>query len=361
MNRILSVALLCAFAAASVADDGWSVGGDLRGGYLTAETTARDGAVSDSDGVRARARVHLRGRWSEEWGFGGRVAAVFDTRQSGSDLWLRGYAPGPLGLSPGQATIDDFHLDHRPAGSAWSFRYGRFQAAFGLKDVMKKSLDHNDSPSFDVTWTDGLYAKRSGADWTTHVIVRHNHERGPTGPLRGPLDFGDSGARLGLFVALEAEHAIGPLIQRTFTLTVLPSALPTATGTSGYLAATAKGTLEWPLGASGRRFRLGTELGFAPDTPAGTDGLGWQVSFNLMDAFPRHDFAIVHGRVADGWLLSADFTPNDSLIEARWVWRVNGTTTVDARVRRREEIDLPVGSTRERVSDDANIRVSWRF
>lgn len=361
MNQTLATIILCGLASAATADEPWTLGGDLRAGYLAAETTARDGTVSDTDGARVRARAHLRGRWNDAWGFGGRLAGTFDTRQSGSEVWLRAYAPGPSGLSPGQVTVDEFYLDHRPAGSAWSFRYGRFQAAFGLKDVTKKSLDHNDSPSFDVNWTDGLYAQHAGADWTTHVIVRHNHARGPTGPLRGPLDFAASGSRLGLFLALDAKATVGPLIQRTFTLTWLPSALPAPTGTSGYLAATAKGALEWPLGDAGRRFRLGTELGFAPDTPAGTDGLGWQVSFNLMDALPRHDFALVHGRVADGWLLSADFTPNDSLWEARWVWRLNPATTLDARIRRREEIDLPVGLTRERVSDDAYLRVTWRF
>lgn len=100
-------------------------------------------------------------------------------------FWLHAYAPGPSGLENGQGTIDEAYLEYRSAEAPWSVRVGRFQAAWGLDDVMKKSLDQNDSPSFDITWTDGAWLQwQLSDDWTTHVIVRHNDRQGPTGTLR---------------------------------------------------------------------------------------------------------------------------------------------------------------------------------
>src|SRR3546814_2144023 len=48
----------------------------------------------------------------------------------------------------------------------------------------------------------------------------------------------------------------------------------------------------------------------------------------------------VYGRIADGWLLSSDFRPNDELLELRWVWKAAKAWQLDARARRREEVDL---------------------
>src|SRR5690606_40862354 len=62
-------------------------------------------------------------------------------------------------------------------------------------------------------------------DWNTHVILRHNDRRGPTGTLRPPLDFADDGSRVSLFAAIESDTAIGRVVQRMVTLTWLPSAL----------------------------------------------------------------------------------------------------------------------------------------
>jgi len=246
------------------------------------------------------------------------VAARLDTDQSGAEFWVRDYAPGPAGLENGQATIDEAYLEYRAGESPWSLRLGRFQAAFGLADIMKKSLDQNDSTSFDITWVDGAWWQWRGSGWTTHAIVRHNDRQGPTGALRRPLDFADSGSRAGLFLAAESRTRVGPVLQRMVTLTWLPSALrPNGLAdpaVEDYLAATAKATAEWPLGAGGTKFRLGGEIGYAANTPrreamdSGTgdsDALSWQASLNLMDIRPGHDFGIAYGRVADGWLSQA--------------------------------------------------------
>ncbi|NLB14784.1 MAG: porin, partial [Gammaproteobacteria bacterium] len=332
-RTILAVSLAVAAAGAQAADR-WQTSGDIRSGYVASESRARSGATTDADSFRTRARFRVRGELGAGWHASGRVAGRLDTNQSDEEFWLRTYAPGPAGLQDGQATIDEAYLEYRTAESPWSLRVGRFQAAFGIDDIMKKSLDQNDSPNFDITWTDGVWWQWRGSDWTTHVIARHNDRRGPTGTLRRPLDFSDGDSRLGLFAAVESKTAVGPLVRRMVTLTWLPSALRSNgladPALEDYLAMTAKAAAEWPLGEGGTKFRLGGEIGWAPDTPrreamnSGTgdaDALSWQASFNFMDVLPDHDFGIVYGRVADGWLVSSVFPPNNELLEARWVWQ----------------------------------------
>ena len=80
-----------------------------------------------------------------------------------------------------------------------------------------------------------------------------------------------------------------------------------------------------------------------------------------MGILPGHNFGIVYGRIADGWLLSSDFRPNDELIEARWVWQATRAWQLDARLRRREEIDLPADAAGPRRDDDLYVRATWRF
>lgn len=375
--RVLPVlATLLALAAGTAhAGDTWQASGDVRFGYVASETRARSGAESDSDSLRARVRVRLRGDLGGGWRASGRIAARLDSEQDDEAFWMRTYAPDPSGLANGQATVDEAYLEYRPAEAPWSLRVGRFQAAWGLDDVMKKSLDQNDSTNFDVTWTDGAWLQwRPSEDWTTHLIVRHNDRRGPTGTLRRPLAFGDGDSRIGVFAAVESKTAIGPLVQRMVTLNWLPSALHrygvNDPRTVDYLAVTAKATAEWPLGQGGTTLRLGGELGYAPETPrreamnSGTgraDALSWQASVNVMDVLPGHDLGLVHGRVADGWLLSSDFRPNDELTEVRWVWQATPAWQLDARLRRRREIDLPAAAARPRRDDDLYLRATYRF
>ena len=375
VTRILLCGALTMVACAVHGEDAWTSSGDLRFGYVASETRARSGVEADTDSLRARARFRLRGELGGGWIFGGRVAGLLDSDQGDGDFWMRTYAPGPSGLGTGQATVDEAFLEYHASGSPWRLRLGRFQAAWGLDDVMKKSLDQNDSPNFDITWTDGAWLQwRASEDWTTHLVLRHNDRRGPTGTLRPPLWFSDSGSRVGMLAVAESNTAIGPIVQRVFTLNWLPSALHSYGAADprheDYLALTAKATAEWPLGAGGSALRIGGEVGYAPDTPrreavnSGTghaDALSWQASLNIMDLRPDHDLALVYGRVADGWLLSSDFRPNDELLEVRWVWQLNPAWQFDARVRRREEIDLPAGTTLPRRDDDLYLRATLRF
>ena len=375
-SRLITAAVALALMAGGVhANDNWQISGDVRLGHVASETRARSGVESDADSLRARARLRLRGDLGGGWHFSDRVAARLDTDQDNEEFWMRTYAPGPAGLENGQGTIDEAYLEYRPAEAPWSLRVGRFQAAWGLDDVMKKSLDQNDSPNFDITWTDGAWLQwKASEDWTTHLVVRHNDRRGPTGTLRRPLEFSDSDSRIGVLAVAESKTPVGPLIQRAVTLNWLPSALDpygvTDPRNEDYLAVTAKATAQWPLGEAGTQLRLGGELGYAPNTPrreamnSGTgdaDSLSWQASLNFMDILPSHNLGIVHGRVADGWLLSSDFRPNDKLTEVRWVWQATAAWQLDARLRRREEIDLPVTAAGARRDDDIYVRATWRF
>ncbi len=365
---------LALMAGAANASDAWQASGDVRFGYVASETRARSGTESDADSLRARVRFRLRGELGGNWHFGGRVAARLDSDQNNEEFWLRTWAPASAGLQNGQGTVDELYLEYRRDDAPWSLRVGRFQAAWGLGDLVKKSLDQNDSPNFDVTWTDGAWLQwRPNDDWTTHLIVRHNDRRGPTGNLRRPLEFSDSDSRLGLFAAAESETSVGPLIQRMVTLTWLPSALhpygASDPRVEDYFAMTAKTVAEWPLGESGTKLRLGGELGYAPNTPqrmamnSGTgssDSLAWQTTLSFMEILPNHSLGLIYGRVADGWLLSSDFRPNDRLAEVRWVWQASPAWQFDARIRRREEINLP-GTANARRDDDLYLRATLRF
>ena len=215
---LLATAITLTLLAGGAQAAEWKTSGDIRFGYVASETTARNGAESDADSLRARARFRLRGDLGGGWHVSGRVAARLDTDQDSEEFWMRTYAPGSAGLDNGQGTIDEAYLEYRPAEAPWSIRFGRFQAAWGLDDVMKKSLDQNDSPNFDVTWTDGAWLQwRPNEDWTTHFIVRHNDRRGPTGNLRQPLAFSDSDSRIGVFAVAEYKTPVGPLIQLMVT------------------------------------------------------------------------------------------------------------------------------------------------
>src|SRR5690606_5496021 len=77
----LAFALLLAVGGAH-AGDRWQTSGDIRFGYVSSETRARSGAVSDADSFRARARLRASGELGSGWHASGRVAARLDTDQS---------------------------------------------------------------------------------------------------------------------------------------------------------------------------------------------------------------------------------------------------------------------------------------
>lgn len=341
---------------------------------LGSETRLRTGVESDALSWRTRIRAGTRVRVASNWSVVGRVAGRFDSEQDGLSFELDFAAPSPSGLGIGQATVDTLHALYAPDGSPWRIRLGRFQAAFELEGVAKKSLDRNDSPSFDVTWTDGAWLEHRGGSWTTHLILQHNDADGPSNTLRRPLAFDADGSRAGLFMALAANEPAGPVVQRVVALTWLPGALhPLGVGSSvreDYLAVTAKTAAAWPFGSGDTRLMVAGEAGYALNTPrqailgSGNDEsrrFAWQTSLNLIDVVPRHSVGVVYGRVADGWLISPDFRPNEWALEARWVWRPNAAWAIDARIRRRSEIDLPFATLDPGRQEDFYVRATWRF
>lgn len=349
-SMLFMAVLLCLPLAARA-----GVSGDLRFGLLFDETRAATGLTGDDNGARLRARLRFASDTDAAWRFVGRLATIQDSRANGADFWLRGYAPSPAGLAPGQLTVDEAYVEYRPEGARWDLRVGRFQAVFGLGDLMKKSLDQNDSPNFDVTWSDGAWLRVRSGGWTTHVLLRHNDARGPTGLYRAPLDFTRSESRLSAYVALQGPPT-GALVQRTFALTWLPGAW----AGDDYFAATAKLAAEWPLGDGGMRWRVGGELGYAADGPGGAP-FAWQLSAGLVELMPDQDLALVVGRLDQGWLTSADFRPGESLAELRWMWRIAPDWGMSARLRRRLQNEIPVGGVVRRRSTDAYFRFDFRF
>jgi hypothetical protein len=326
--------------------------------------------------LRLRLRLGAEAGLAENWLLRGRLAGRFSTEQDRTRFWLRAWMPTRTGLEDGDATLDELFLHYTPDGTDWSLRIGRFQSKFELKGVASKSLDRNDSPNMEVTWTDGAHLQYALTPrWRSHLLLQRNASRGSGQVARAPLTFDDSASRVTAFAALESTAPIGPVTQRVFSVTWMPSALasdgPGAERREDYLALTARMFAEWPIGTQGMRGGLGGEAGYAPNTPvesvvnagAGSDAHGWAHTFsmNLFDFAPGHHIAFVYGRVDAGWLISPDFRNNDRLLEIRYQWRISPTLSVESRLRRREEVDLPDGVTRPRIDDDFYLRLSMRF
>lgn len=374
-HRTVLPACLWLLSAAATAGD-WQASGDLRTGVFASEREARNGATSDVTEARARLRVALARKLAPGWRFRARVAGRYGTEQDGFDAYLRGYAPTATGTELGDTTLDELYLDYAPAGADWSLRVGRFQSKFELIGVAAKSLDRNDSPSTDISWTDGVHWRWRGLPgWQAHVVLQHNHREGPGTTARAPLDFRDGSSRVGLFAGLEATQPLGPLVQRMFAVTWLPDALArdgiALPAREDYLAFTARAAAAWPLGKDGMRWLLGAEVGHAPGTPRGSvvgtgdparaGGTAWQVSANLENFAPGHGVGVVYGRAEAGWLLSPDFRNNDALAEIRWQWKIDANLSAEARYRWREELAVPAVAAQARVDRDVYARITWKF
>jgi hypothetical protein len=350
--------------------------GDARLSFFASERDARDGTTTDEEGVRLRLRLGAETGLSDHWLLRGRIAGRYSTEQDRSRLWLKAWTPTSTGLEDGDTTVDELFLHYAPSDGPWSVRIGRFQSKFELKGVAAKSLDRNDSPNVDVTWTDGIHMQYQWTpDWRTHLVLQSNASNGTGQATRGPLTFDSGGSSVTSYAALESTAPLGPLKQRLFAVTWMPNTLATdgvgAERREDYVTLTAKLFAEWPIGAAGMRGGLGGEAGYAPNTPAeatvgagdgdNADGFARTFSLNLMDFAPGHHLAFVHGWTGAGWLISPDFRNNDKLLEIRYQWRFSKNWSLEARVRRREEIDLPAAATEARVDDDLYVRFSGRF
>ena len=92
-----------------------------------------------------------------------------------------------------------------------------------------------------------------------------------------------------------------------------------------------------------------------------TDGLAWNISASIMEYAPGHSIGLLYGRTGDGWLLSPQYRPNEEQIELRWSWRPTPDLVIDARVRRRDELDRLTTASHRIDELDVFVRATWRY
>jgi hypothetical protein len=155
----------------------------------------------------------------------------------------------------------------------------------------------------------------------------------------------------------------------------LPSALGTGGGPQGrvedYLAFVGRLAAQWATGPGNAKLLLGTEVGYAPNTPeaatigtgtsGSTGGYAWQIQLSILDLFPGHGFAVQYGRADPGWLISPDFASNEVLSELRYEWTIDDRQTFTARVRRRDDMYILVDAARKQQDEDFFLRYSYKF
>lgn len=353
----------------------FTLNGDVRAGFYSLHRDDRDGKEDTTDELRLRVRPGVGAKFNEQWLAQVRFAGRYSTDDRNAlhfEIFNR--LPADDGLRRGDSTLDELYVEYRP-DTAWQVRLGRFQSKAELDGVAKKSLDRNDSPNTDITWTDGVQVKHTSVSgWATTAIAQYNDSEGATQVRHAPLDFRDDGSRVSYFVGLENKQKAGPLVQRAVDVTWLPDALHSSGVGVGpvedYWGLVGRLAGQWPMRAS-MKFMLAGEMGYAPNTPrrsvvkTGTsgdaDGLAAQITFNFIDIVPKHSAGLVFGRAGDGWLLSPDFGPNTNLVELRYKWAIDKEQTLEARVRDREDIHQRVGSLHKREDVDFYVRYTFKF
>ncbi|HEY9098282.1 MAG TPA: hypothetical protein VIN38_05365 [Thiobacillus sp.] len=353
----------------------FSLNGDVRAGFYSLHRDDRNGTQDTTDELRLRLRPGVGAKFNEQWRAQVRFAGRYSTDER-NDLHFELFdsLPADDGLRRGDSTLDEMYVEYRP-DRAWQVRLGRFQSKAELEGVAKKSLDRNDSPNTDITWTDGVQVKHTSVSgWATTAIAQYNDSEGATQVRRAPLDFRDDGSRASYFVGLENTEKAGPLVQRAVDITWLPNALHSNGVGVGpvkdYWGLVGRLAGQWPIRGS-MKFMLAGEMGYAPNTPlrsitrTGTtgdaDGFAAQITFNLIDIVPRHSAGLVFGRAGDGWLLSPDFGANTNLVELRYKWAIDKKQALEARARNREDIDQRVGSAYKREDVDFYVRYTFKF
>jgi hypothetical protein len=354
--------------------EGIAIDGDLRPIVDTFDRDTRDGmSVSDE---RLGLRFRLRGDYgiTDEWHVGARLAGVCFTDDCDPDWYFDSSAPTNNGLAGGQVTFDELYMNwFRTERGA--FAIGRLQTRAVLRGgVYAKSLDRNDSNNVNVTWTDGgqaTYRARNG--WNSTLILQYNGRDGPGSIRRGQLDFDDDGARTTTFVGFENLQNWGPIAQRAFGISYLPNSLLKDGDPSGrredYWGLVGRLMFRVPQRREGVRFRTGTEIGYAPETPTSAaanldtsvSGLAWNIVASVMDFLPGHNFGINYAQTGAGWLLSPQYRQNEELFELRYQWRTRRGQLLEARVRWREEIEQRIGTVQKREEFDFYLRLTWEF
>lgn len=355
---------------------GWNITGDLRSIVSYEDQSGRDGSSDSDQSLGARMRIGVVWRGTKKLRLGARLAGRCFTEDCDLDFVMESATPASNGLTGGQFTLDEFFL-HSFRKERFDVAVGRLQTRFVLRGgVFAKSLDRNDSNNVNVTWTDGMHAIfRARNGWNAHLVLQRNADDGTGSIRRGPLDFDDGDARTTYFYGLENTRKWGPVVQRAFDLSYLPNSLLKDGDPAGrredYWGVVGRLAARWPLRSKGAALRVGTEVGYAPETPTGAasqlddsgdvDGLAWEVMASVMDFTPGHSIGINYGRTGAGWLLSPQFRENDELLEIRYQWRPSHLPLLEARVRWREELKRLTGAVRRRDEFDVFLRLTWQL
>jgi len=348
--------------------------GDLRPIYDYFDVESRDGSSLNDDVLGFRLR--LRADWgiTETVHVGARLAGRCFTDNCDPEFILESVTPARNGLKGGQFTFDELYL-HWFRTERGSFAVGRLQTRFVLRGgVYAKSLDRNNSNNTNINWTDGMQATyRAANGWNSSFVLERNARDGTGSIRRGPLDFDDSKARNTFFTGFENIQNWGLIVQRGFDVSYLPNSLLKDGNLNGrredYWGLVGRLAVRWPQRSEGIRLRVGTEIGFAPETPTAAavnldkdaDGLAWDVVASIIDFRPGHSIGVNYARTGAGWLLSPQFRSNEELFEIRYMWRPVGLPFLEARVRWREDLEQQIGTPQKREEFDMYIRLTWQF
>jgi len=377
--KFFVLAVSTIFFSMSMADtaisDKLSFYGDARFGYYSLDRDENDGSQDKTDELRLRIRPGIKAKFNDILSARIRLAGRYSTDERNNEHFEIFSSITGDGLRRGESTIDELFVAYQPT-SKLGLRVGRMQSKIELAGVAKKSLDRNNSPNTDISWTDGVYLKYAlSSDWKAHFLVQYNDASGATEVRRSPLNFSDDDSRISYFVALVSNKKSGAFVQRTVDVTYIPSALRTDNSATGriddYIAFVGRVAARWPMGENGMKFLLGGELGYALNTQTeaassiggSTDagGVATQVTFNVIDFIPTHGFGLVLARADAGWLLSPDFRNNNTLLEGRYKWQLDKKNKFEARLRQREDIKQLTTKTEKRSDLDLYIRYTYKF
>jgi|GEM_PF-2928351 len=342
----------------------------VRAGYFGAWGEARDGSTTEAHVGQARVLAGVTWTARRDLLVRAGLGARYSTEQDRWRVVDPGRPVGPSGIRPGEVALSALHVSWLPA-PGWEVRAGRMPLSFMLPGVAQKGLLRSENSNVQVNWTDGLHVR---ADWVgrLHAVLIHTPPAGVSTPFLAPLVIDERSGRAAVFAAWEGRVPQGPLVHRALLATVVPGALPDASGErSAYAAVSAQGAVSFPIGVP--RVMVAAEAAYSPTPPERAvlglvgDGrplaAGGQLSVNLLGFGPggQHDFGVITTAAAPGWLLSPSIRPNNHEWEARYYWRFAPQWRADLRVRRRQDLVVPAGAVQGRNEWDVYARLNLRL
>ncbi len=349
---------------------------DIRFGFFESFREDRNGSENTTNTFRTRMRAGLFVPVSAQWSYNFRLAGRFsDNNDEARHIKFYKTITETDGLALGEASLDTLNMTYQ--GGPHQIKLGRFQKTFELEGVPRKSLDRRTSPNTDISWIDGVYYQYSQPNkWKHHAIVQYNYREGSSEVRRGPLDFSNSDTRASYFYSFDRKDKAAKITRLGFDINYLPSALckdgtATCTQREDYVAVVGRIVGQWKMNKSGRKFLLGAEIGYAPNTPLNTttktglsgdsSGYAQQITANIMNLFSGHSIGIVYTEADAGYLLSPDFRNNNRFLEFRYKWHVDKKHTFEARIRQREDLIVLTDAAKTRTDTDFYLRYTIKY